>query len=376
MAIIDIVYSSGESEECEITHEVPIDITKYEYVTGAQVRMKSAISEERGAWEKPIRREAAQLSYDQDNLPPNQDEPNLSRFDKGSTQETLYDMGRSEEIYYGTITLYLNRYLWKLEDCIPEKDTGVWNMFRGHRIKYFPAIRIRGAAISVGKEPKRNFLIGKREKANYAVLGYIQMDQLLGNENGDVEGILIERKEVGISANCVQTLLDIQSLTNTIQQVDEGKVVRRSTFPKAGGPTNMGTIGKTRYVRLLINAAIYTRVKRACVTLGAARKSRIGKLKIKGQERKKHMAPYAGETAEGKVELIFGIIESMTEDASKTEGVKKMQFKDWEKIGKIETTPQGGRGRILSKRGKARRGDRGDRQRIDRQSQRKEEESR
>ena len=80
------------------------------------------------------------------------------------TQEALYGMGRQEEVYYGTIAQYTNRYLWKLEDCLPEKDTEVWGMFQGRPAEYLAAIRIRDDAIDVGGELRRNFLIWKREK--------------------------------------------------------------------------------------------------------------------------------------------------------------------------------------------------------------------
>ena len=63
-------------------------------------------------------------------------------------------MGRSEELYFGTTIRYMSRYLWELEDCLPEKAKELRNMFQGHRMEYFVAIRIRGSAIAVGKEPE------------------------------------------------------------------------------------------------------------------------------------------------------------------------------------------------------------------------------
>ena len=119
----------------------------------------------------------------------------------------------------------MNQYLWELEDFHPGKDTEIWDMFQGHPAEYIEAIRIRDAAISVGEELKRNPLIGKREIANYDLMDCIRRAQRIDNEKGDVEGIRIEWQEVGIADNCVQTLLRIQSLANTTQQVSEGKVV-------------------------------------------------------------------------------------------------------------------------------------------------------
>ena len=72
-------------------------------------------------------------------------------------------MGRIEAVYYGNIIQYVNHYLWMMEDCLPEKDKEIWDMFHGHPMGCLAAIRIRDAAVSVGKELKWNFLIGGRE---------------------------------------------------------------------------------------------------------------------------------------------------------------------------------------------------------------------
>ena len=42
----------GKSEECEITQAGPTDVDKYEYTTGAQVRMENAISGEMDTLER------------------------------------------------------------------------------------------------------------------------------------------------------------------------------------------------------------------------------------------------------------------------------------------------------------------------------------
>ena len=47
-----------------------------------------------------------------------------------TTQEVLYDMGRTDEMRYGAAIHYMGRYLWKLEDDLPEKDIQVWDMFQ------------------------------------------------------------------------------------------------------------------------------------------------------------------------------------------------------------------------------------------------------
>ena len=45
-----------------------------------------------------------------------------------TTHGVLYDMGSTDEMYYGTVIQYLGRYLWKLEDYLPEKDSQIWDM--------------------------------------------------------------------------------------------------------------------------------------------------------------------------------------------------------------------------------------------------------
>ena len=100
----------------------------------------------------------------------------------GATRETLADMGRYEDMYFGTLIQYIARYLWEIVDFLPGKDKQVWGMFQGRPQAYFTSIRIRDASIIVGNELKRNFLIGAEERTNCAFLDYIQRLQLLGNE--------------------------------------------------------------------------------------------------------------------------------------------------------------------------------------------------
>ena len=126
---------------------------------------------------------------------------------------------------------------------------------------YYAAIRIRDAEITVGKETKRNFIIHKRDKTNYAVPDYIQMIQLLENEKGGFSGNLIEWKEVRVADNCVQTILEIHALTNVAHQVTEGNSTPL-IMPKRRKDENQETIEKMKYVRLLIIAEICPRAKR------------------------------------------------------------------------------------------------------------------
>ena len=98
-------------------------------------------------------------------------------------------------MYYGTVIQYVGRYLWKLEDYLPRKNIQIWDMFQGHTQEYFTSIRIRDAVIGVWEELKRNFLIEDRKQPNYAALDYVQRMQLIDDEKGDIEGILIERDQ-------------------------------------------------------------------------------------------------------------------------------------------------------------------------------------
>ena len=52
VAISEETSSSEESEECEKMQEGPIDIEQYEYATGAKMRMKNAVADERDVLER------------------------------------------------------------------------------------------------------------------------------------------------------------------------------------------------------------------------------------------------------------------------------------------------------------------------------------
>ena len=187
---------------------------------------------------------------------------------------------------------------------------------------------------------------------NYSALDYVQRTQLLDSEKGDIEGILIERTEVGIADRCVQTLLEIQTLTNITQQSAEGQILCHPTCPTGGKADSQDTFGQMRYGRLILNTEIYPFVKRVSVILGAIRKSRIGQFQTKGAERKKHMKVYNEETAAGKAHLIYGRLGRMIDEASKMSGLTQKQYRDWGKIECMDTNARNSRGRILSKRRK------------------------
>ena len=109
-----------------------------------------------------------------------------------------------------------------------------------------------------------------------------------------------------------------------------------------------------RYGRLIMDTEIYPCLKRACVTLDAIRKSRIGQLQIRGTEHKEHMKAYDAETAEGKADLIYGRIEHLLDTAAKIAGLTQGQYREWRTVERLETGPKSGRGRSLSNRRKRR----------------------
>ena len=74
--------SSDESEDREKMQDGPIDIEQYDYVTGAQMRMKNAIAEERDTGKEPIHRETTKCADDQDHRRPGQTEHNIQGNDQ------------------------------------------------------------------------------------------------------------------------------------------------------------------------------------------------------------------------------------------------------------------------------------------------------
>ena len=74
------------------------------------------------------------------------------------------------DLYYGTTALHSAQYICKLEDHLPGKDMGVWDMSQGNRMDYYAAIRIRDSAVSVGEGLKRNSPKGKRGETTCAVM--------------------------------------------------------------------------------------------------------------------------------------------------------------------------------------------------------------
>ena len=93
--------SSGESEDREKMQGGPIDIEQYDYVKGAQMRMKNAIAEERGELEmnryieKQRSAQTIKIIGDPDKL-----NTIYREMLSGATHETLEDMERYEDMYF------------------------------------------------------------------------------------------------------------------------------------------------------------------------------------------------------------------------------------------------------------------------------------
>ena len=123
----------------------------------------------------------------------------------------------------------------------------------------------------------------ENERGNFSAVDHMQRLEIVEDAAGETQGILIEWGEVRISDSCVQTPLEIQTLTNAMQKLIGGKIERRHTFPGHGRDANLELRNETRYGGLLVNAEVYPCVKRACLSLEEIRRIRLGKMQIKGQ---------------------------------------------------------------------------------------------
>ena len=101
----------------------------------------------------------------------------------------------------------------------------------GHTMEYSQSVEIRDNAISAGKGLGSNFLMEKRERANYPALDHKRKLDTIEDAAGEINGILIQCREVRISEIFAQTLLKIQTLTNAAQKLLGGKAECRHTCP-------------------------------------------------------------------------------------------------------------------------------------------------
>ena len=108
-------------------------------------------------------------------------------------------------------------YLWEIEDRSPKSDAELWKMMGDQTAEYYHAIEIRDSATSTGEALKWSFRAENRERANYSALDYMQRFDAIEDQNGENAGVLIEWGEVRVSDNCSQTLMQIQTLANSMK---------------------------------------------------------------------------------------------------------------------------------------------------------------
>ena len=157
----------------------------------------------------------------------------------------------------------------------PTSDAELWKMLEVRAVECLQSVMIVGSSKSQGEELNRRPLAENRERAKYAALDYMQRLGDVGNETGDVNGMLIEWKEVRMADDCAQTLLKIKTLANAMRKCAK-KIECRKSRPNRGRG-DMEMINRGKYGRLPLTAEVYPCLKRSFVALEASRRSRIGK---------------------------------------------------------------------------------------------------
>ena len=216
---------SEESAEEEQMQPGIIDIEKYEYQIGPQMRMKNALAEqrdilERGRYVEKIRSaQTIKIICEPEVL-----DKMFQEQRKETTHRALEDLRSWEDMYYGTAIQYINQYLYSLTEAIPRKYNEVWELFEKHPQEYITSIKIRDASQNIGHGVKKHFLLGNEERTNFAVTDYLERKLLVENETQNAKGILPEWKEVRIGDDYYsKTLLKLQMITNLVQAAAEGK---------------------------------------------------------------------------------------------------------------------------------------------------------
>ena len=92
----------------------------------------------------------------------------------------------------------------------------------GRAAEYFQAVKIMGSDTAQGKELRRHFLTERRGRTNNAALDYTMRLDATESENGEVNGILVEWKDVRMADDCAHTPIKIQTLTNDMQNLLDG----------------------------------------------------------------------------------------------------------------------------------------------------------
>ena len=130
---------------------------KYEYQIGEHMRMENALSEQRDILERDRYVEKIRSAQ---TIKIICEPEELNRiygelFDEEVTHRALEMMGSDEDTYLGTVTQYINQYLYHLTEVIPGKNEDVWTAFRAHPKEFFTSIKIRDASRSIGKDFKK-----------------------------------------------------------------------------------------------------------------------------------------------------------------------------------------------------------------------------
>jgi len=154
--------SSDESYPQERIHEGIIDIEQEEMPTGAQMRMRYALAEQRDIPERDRyiekRRSALTVKIIAD--PKHLDEL-YEELIQEITYKAMAEMEKRGEIYLGIVTEHINHYLWKLIHTLPKGDEELWKICMKHPREYYHGIRIRDASQSIGLDFRKNFTTWK-----------------------------------------------------------------------------------------------------------------------------------------------------------------------------------------------------------------------
>ena len=172
--------------------------------TGTQMRMKYALAEQRDIPERDryIEKRRSALTVKIIAGP-----KQLDQLYEELTQEIIYkamaEMGKWNEIYLGNIVGHMSHYIWKIIHTLHNDDDSLWKICMQHPQEYYHGIRIREAAQIIGLDFQKNFTTGKGQRANFAIVDYIQRLTLLNNEQNEIKGIQIEWEEVRVADECV-----------------------------------------------------------------------------------------------------------------------------------------------------------------------------
>ena len=193
-----------------------------------------------------------------------------------------------------------------------------------------PRSKNPGGAIAQGETGKARPVREKR-MVKYAYLDCIRRMRPIPCTGGEMAGIPIEWKASPEAEDCARRVLKIRTLTNSAHPLLDGKQERHKSRPSTGRNEILEWIQKIRFGILLINTEVCPLAKRARIALEAARKSRLGKMQIKGKKQKQYMRILGDEAEQGKAELVNGGMSNIFETAANKRGLTRTQYRDWRK---------------------------------------------